>query len=90
VLPCYWIYREVGEALVAGKGSPDELYDDWIKTYAGEEFDSLVKEVLDLTDRVTESLPDPERERALLAFETAARYEWMFWNMGWTLEGWPV
>lgn len=89
VLPCYWIYREVGEAL-AGKGSPDELYNDWIKTYAGEEFDSLVEEALDLTDRVAESLSGSERERASLAFETGARYEWMFWNMGWTLEGWPV
>jgi thiaminase/transcriptional activator TenA len=89
VLPCYWIYREVGEEL-AGKGSPEELYDDWIKTYAGEEFDSLVEEVLDLTDQVAEILSAAERERALLAFETAARYEWMFWNMGWTLEGWPT
>lgn len=89
VLPCYWIYREVGEAL-AEKGSPDELYNDWIKTYAGEEFDSLVGEVLDLTDSLGESLSKESRKRALLAFETAARYEWMFWDMGWTLEGWPV
>lgn len=89
MLPCYWIYREVGEALT-GKGSPDELYNDWIKTYAGKEFDSLVEEVLNLTDRVAESLSTPERERALLAFGTAARYEWMFWNMGWTIERWPA
>lgn len=89
VLPCYWIYREVGGALVA-EGSPDELYDDWIQTYAGEEFDSLVGEVLDLTDRVGEGLLASEKERAGRSFETAARYEWMFWNMGWTLERWPV
>lgn len=88
VLPCYWIYREVGAAL-AGKGSPEKLYDDWIRTYAAEEFDSLVGEILDLTDRVGESLTAAERERSGRAFETAARYEWMFWNMGWTLENWP-
>ena len=89
VLPCYWIYREVGDAL-AERGSPEELYENWIQAYAGEEFDSLVSEVLDLTDHVGESLSADERERAGRAFETAARYEWMFWNMGWTLEGWPV
>jgi thiaminase (transcriptional activator TenA) len=89
MLPCYWIYREVGAAL-ADKGSPEELYDDWMQAYAGEEFDSLVGEVLDLTDRVGETLPAVQIERAARAFETAARYEWMFWNMGWTLEGWPV
>jgi thiaminase/transcriptional activator TenA len=89
VLPCYWIYREVGEALAA-KGSPEELYESWIQAYAGEEFDSLVEEALDLTDAVGERLSAREREKAGRAFETAARYEWMFWNMGWTLEGWPV
>jgi len=23
-------------------------------------------------------------------FTTTSRYEWMFWNMGQTREGWPV
>lgn len=89
VLPCYWIYREVG-AVLAGKGSPEALYEEWIDTYAGEEFDALVGEVLDVTDRTGETLAPEQRERAGRAFETAARYEWMFWNMGWTLEDWPV
>jgi thiaminase/transcriptional activator TenA len=89
VLPCYWIYREVGGAL-AGGGSPDELYENWIQAYAGEEFDSLVEEVLDLADRVGERLSTQEKELCGRAFETAAQYEWMFWNMGWTLQEWPV
>jgi thiaminase (transcriptional activator TenA) len=23
-------------------------------------------------------------------FRTTSRYEWMFWDMGWRREGWPV
>jgi len=23
-------------------------------------------------------------------FVTTSRYEWMFWDMGWRQEGWPV
>ncbi|MDN5698259.1 MAG: thiaminase II [Rubrobacter sp.] len=88
-LPCYWIYREVGSEL-SKVSSPVPRYDRWIQTYAGEDFGRLVEAVLDLTDNVGERLSEDERSRAANAFETAARYEWMFWNMGWTLEIWPV
>jgi thiaminase (transcriptional activator TenA) len=89
VLPCYWIYAEVGRALV-GRGSPDARYGRWIDTYGGEEFGELVAAVLGLTDRVCADLDPARRDPVKRAFRTSARYEWMFWNMGWTLEGWPV
>ena len=37
LLPCYWIYWEVGKTLERA-GSPDPLYARWIGTYASEEF----------------------------------------------------
>src|SRR5262244_1485281 len=45
LLPCYWIYWEVGKALEQ-KGSPDPLYTRWIGTYASDEFGSVVEAVL--------------------------------------------
>ena len=53
VLPCYWIYAEVGTALLA-RGSPDPLYARWIATYGGEEFGRIVADVLAVVDRVGE------------------------------------
>src|SRR3954449_10372815 len=50
VLPCYWIYWEVGKVLLE-RGSPNPRYQKWIDTYGGEEFGALVKAVLDLTDK---------------------------------------
>src|SRR5258708_777526 len=44
VLPCYWIYAEVGAELV-GRGSPDPRYQRWIDTYAGDEYQTIVAEV---------------------------------------------
>ena len=44
LLPCYWIYWEVGKELERA-GSPDPLYARWIGTYASEEFGSLVRAV---------------------------------------------
>ena len=89
VLPCYWIYQEVGQALIE-RGSPDPLYARWIETYGGEEFAAVVEAVLELTDRIGADLVERERERVRAHFATTSRYEWMFWDMGWRREAWPV
>ncbi|MDP8972351.1 MAG: hypothetical protein M3N45_04060 [Actinomycetota bacterium] len=36
VLPCYWIYWEVGQTLLE-HGSPNPYYRKWIDTCGGEE-----------------------------------------------------
>jgi thiaminase (transcriptional activator TenA) len=89
LLPCYWIYWQVGRTLLE-KGSPDPLYQRWIDTYGGEEFGAVVSEVLALTDRVGVDLGAGERERMRHHFLTTARYEWMFWEMGYRQERWPI
>ncbi|MFD0529297.1 TenA family protein [Kitasatospora arboriphila] len=89
VLPCYWIYARVGEELLA-KSSPDPLYAKWIATYGDEAFQSVVRRVLDLTDRLGEEISPAERRRAVRHFSTTSRYEWMFWDAAWRGETWPV
>ncbi|HEX4060625.1 MAG TPA: TenA family protein [Streptosporangiaceae bacterium] len=89
VLPCYWIYWEVGKELLR-RGSPDPRYQRWIATYGGEEFGGVVQEVLAVADQIGEDLPLPERVLATRHFRTSSRYEWMFWDMGYRQERWPV
>ena len=89
VLPCYWIYWEVGRELER-KGSADPLYARWIGTYASEEFGAVVRAVIDATDRVAPTLGAAERETMRRHFVTTSRYEWMFWDMGLRRETWPV
>jgi len=89
VLPCYWIYAEVGAELVT-RGSPDSRYQRWIDTYADDEYQTLVAEVLTLADEVGTTLSATEEARAREHFATAARYEWMFFDAAWRREVWPV
>jgi thiaminase (transcriptional activator TenA) len=89
VLPCYWIYQEVGKELLQS-GSPDPLYSRWIETYGGEEFAEVVQAVLDLTDRIGPELSEAERGRVAAHFAATSRYEWMFWDMGLRRERWPI
>ncbi|MHA6761642.1 thiaminase II [Streptacidiphilus sp. PAMC 29251] len=89
VLPCYWIYARVGEALLRDS-SPDPLYARWIDSYGDEAFQGVVRRVLELTDRIGAELSPAERARAVQHFAVTSRYEWMFWDAAWNRETWPV
>ncbi len=89
VLPCYWIYWEVGKELLR-RGSPDPRYQRWIDTYGGEDFGEVVREVLAVADGLGPGLTPQEQARAHRHFRISSRYEWMFWEMGYRQESWPV
>ena len=89
LLPCYWIYWEVGKGLERAT-SPDPLYARWIATYASKEFGDVVQAVLAATDAVAEHLRPPEHDAMRRHVLTTTRYEWMFWDMGWRQEAWPI
>ncbi|MGH7341799.1 MAG: thiaminase II [Candidatus Rokuibacteriota bacterium] len=89
LLPCYWIYWEVGKALERA-GSKDALYARWIGTYAADAFGNVVRAVLNTTNEMAEPLTSAERDAMRRHFLTTSRYEWMFWDMGHRQERWPV
>jgi thiaminase/transcriptional activator TenA len=89
LLPCYWIYWEVGKRLERA-GSPDPLYARWIATYAAEDFGGVVRAVLAAVDSTAARFGPGERASMLRHAVTTTRYEWMFWDMGYRQERWPV
>jgi thiaminase (transcriptional activator TenA) len=89
VLPCYWIYWEVGRELLR-LGSPDPRYQRWISAYAAPEYGAVVASVIAEVDRVAATVSEAERELMRRHFVTTSRYEWMFWQAGFTRESWPV
>jgi thiaminase/transcriptional activator TenA len=91
VLPCFWIYREVGVHIhksAAASGAKDNPYQAWIDTYVGEEFEALVDEAIALCDAAAERSTPELRERMTEAYTFAARLEYDFWNAGYTLRQW--
>jgi thiaminase (transcriptional activator TenA) len=89
VLPCYWIYWEVGKELLR-RGSPNPRYQRWIDTYGDEQYGDVVREVLTVTNGLGRGLAPSERALVHRHFRTTSRYEWMFWDMGYRKEGWPL
>lgn len=89
VLPCFWIYREVGKFIYAKANTPNP-YKLWIDTYAGDEFDLAVQAMLDITDRLAEKASDDERHLMREVFAQSSRMEWYFWNDSYTQIPWLV
>jgi thiaminase/transcriptional activator TenA len=89
VLPCYWIYLEVGKAL-SRRGSPNPLYQRWIDAYGSDSYERTVETVLGILDEAVKDEGPGARSRMIHRFVTASRYEWMFWDMGYRQEAWPV
>ena len=87
VLPCYWIYREVGKELQK-RGSREPAYQKWIDQYAADEYGATVGEVLAMMDAEGARLDAADRRETIDLFTTSARYEWMFWEMAWREERW--
>jgi len=89
LLPCFWIYREVGNHIYA-KASADNPYQAWIDTYAGQEFSDLVDKALVITNEVAEDANFETRNSMSRAFITSTKLEWLFWDSAFRQETWPV
>jgi len=89
VLPCYWIYHEVGRELVR-RGSPNAQYQKWIDTYADDQYGAVVQAVLDVADGLGPVVGPAERALMHRHFRVTSQYEWMFWDAGYRQEQWPV
>jgi thiaminase/transcriptional activator TenA len=85
VLPCYWIYREVGQRL-HGTDPGFQPYRDWIETYAGDLYGASVDEARSIAERSAELASAGERQAAREAFWVSSRYEWLFWEQAWSRE----
>ena len=77
ILPCYWLYQDIGKRLAAANyaGHP---YGDWLQTYASEEFDESTAQAIGMV-RAAWKLADPaQRERMRQAFLRSSEHELAF------------
>ncbi|SET63392.1 thiaminase II [Nonomuraea wenchangensis] len=91
VLPCFWIYQDVGTTLLGRAGDlGGHPYGKWISTYSDPEFAASVTRAKAIADRLAEGAAPDTRAAMEQAYLTAAAYEWMFWDSAWRRESWPT
>lgn len=91
ILPCAWIYSEVGRHFAAlGQPRPGHPYADWISLYSAPEFEQVGAWLRERLNARAGQLSPAERKRCIDHFVTSSRYEYLFWDMAWRQETWPV
>lgn len=90
LLPCFWIYEDVGRRLKDSVDLPGHPYADWISTYGDPQFALAVERVKQIVDQLASTSAEAVRAEMHGAFLMAARYEWMFWDSAWRSETWPA
>ncbi len=90
-LPCAWIYCVVGQHfLKKGPPRPGHPYGDWLRMYSSPEFAEVQQWMRAKVDGWVKTAGREERRRMEDMFLISSRYEWMFWEMAWNEEKWPV
>jgi thiaminase/transcriptional activator TenA len=91
LLPCMWDYSDIGQRLAAqGVPASQPLYADWIRMYATPEFGALATWLRALLDRLARHAALAEQDRLTRLFIDSCRYEYLFWDMAYRQETWPV
>jgi thiaminase/transcriptional activator TenA len=90
-LPCAWIYCVVGQHLLKhGPPKKNHPYRDWLMLYASPEFAEVQRWMRKKVDQWAKTAGKEEKRRMEESFVISSRYEWMFWEMAWKEEEWPV
>lgn len=90
ILPCFWIYKEVGDYILANQTKDKNPYQAWINTYGGEEFDISVKQAIAICDELAQACTPAQQQTMTEAFITCSKLEWMFWDSAYKLEPWKI
>ncbi len=86
MLPCMWIYNEVGLFIYAHRNREANPYSEWVATYSSEEFTAGVAAVLEMCDSLAAKATPEVRRRMTEAYHKAAYLEWAFWDYGYSGE----
>ncbi|QBJ97863.1 TenA family transcriptional regulator [Rhodococcus sp. ABRD24] len=95
LLPCFWIYADVGSRLAASAHDvlavdPSHPYAQWVTTYDSPEFQESVVTARRLVDAAADAATAEQRAAMVRAFVIATRYELMFWDTALHPQPWPA
>jgi hydroxymethylpyrimidine/phosphomethylpyrimidine kinase len=80
LLPCAFLYLEIGKALVKkSQKTSDNIYAPWIETYSAPEYSALVDGLVDIANYAEAQNP-ALREKMLKAYRVSAELEVAFFN----------
>ena len=84
VLPCFWLYAEVGQTLheefLAAGAPAAHPYAAWLRAYADEDFAQATRDAIALADDAGRNASADERAAMVVAFRQSCRFEVEFFD----------
>lgn len=90
VLPCFWIYKEVGDYILANQTEGENPYQSWIDTYGGDDFAISVEKAISICDEVADACTSAQQQAMTEAFVMCSKMEWMFWDSAYKQQQWQI
>ncbi|MEI0447996.1 TenA family protein [Brachyspira intermedia] len=86
ILPCFWIYNEIGKYIKENANIKNNPYEKWIDTYADEEFSKSTENMIKIIDDLYNNASDYVKEKMIISFDIAFIWEYRFWNDAYNLD----
>lgn len=80
ILPCFWVYLEIGRYILSIARLEGNTYRAWIETYSDPAFDVSTEKAIDVCDRLAATVCDRVRSEMTATFIEATRLEALFWQ----------
>ncbi|GAA1498951.1 bifunctional hydroxymethylpyrimidine kinase/phosphomethylpyrimidine kinase [Paeniglutamicibacter kerguelensis] len=77
LLPCFWIYQDVGSRLAAANHD-SHPYNDWLATYSSPEFDKSTAQAIEVARVLFDAADQRTRTNMWKAFEASSAHELYF------------
>jgi thiaminase/transcriptional activator TenA len=87
LLPCPWTYHLLKDNVGA---SEHPLYSQWTSFYVAGYLENSVNAWRGFVDATAQQANQQELEAMREAFLTSSRYEYLFWEMAYDQEAWPI
>ena len=89
LLPCQWGYDEIGRNLENSTNAKDVVFiNKWISGYTNSEYRDLTKWLINYVNELSDNASNTTKKKMMDKFLHSIRYEYLFWDSAWNLEGW--
>ena len=90
LLPCFWVYREVGKNLIISSKITTNPYQAWIALYASDQFNYSVEAAIAITNELGAIASEKIQTKMISAFLRSTQLECLFWESAYHLEKWQI
>lgn len=90
VLPCFWIYKQVGDYIYQHYQPTHNPYFDWIQTYSVEAYGEAVAKAIRFADELASIEGERTAHKMIENFLIVSRMEYLFLDRAYAPEEWKI